>query len=665
MIPLFRDGKTAMKGKILKVEVNYYSVSPSRFIAGTAGSYGFEQIELSFSSEWESLDKKLVFQTPSGRSVSVLYLGEPVDIPSEVMAQRGVSKFAVVGYEGERVLISVSGELDVLGALDSEADNARTPTPSEIAQVLEVMERNTAISESVRADADNGVFNGAVGEAAGFGKPSASIQMLPEGSEPTVSVSASGEDAAKVFAFSFGIPAVKESPVKKYSVRFSGSAPAGSREDDAVGMRAEVAVDDDTVVNDFDSVSFFNRPICNCVWDASARRWRVKAYLGEPDFDWYGANGEVMYEATPFYYKADFDGAGAPTYVSVTATPIEGYSLAPVFKNGYDKMYFPCFNIALVDGLPVSRAGLVPHTASLNDFMILSASFDAKAGLETVESYFSDALLLWVEFATKSWKNMMAGVGSLPYTASTKIQEIISETSIRVNAKGFVVGQEIAVGTAEYGGGLVPSIEITALEETDAGTVITVAEPMTNISQYHYVSSRMYKTGAALTKVTKASSGSPVSNTDGKHPCVWRGKENPWCNGSSWICNMLVKRNGSGVTSDPYVYKLYYLPDISKYSEGTLTEDYIEADFELATSNGNIKTLCVDKRYPFLFGAKETVFSTAQYMTSYYYPSSYELGAVRMGGEFNNGKNGGFLMDTTKRPNTGGSGCAARLLINE
>lgn len=44
------------------------------------------------------------------------------------------------------------------------------------------------------------------GAAGGFGTPTASASALPSGSTPTVSVSASGPDTAKVFDFSFGIP---------------------------------------------------------------------------------------------------------------------------------------------------------------------------------------------------------------------------------------------------------------------------------------------------------------------------------------------------------------------------------------------------------------------------------------------------------------------------
>lgn len=52
---------------------------------------------------------------------------------------------------------------------------------------------------------------GSTGAAAGFGTPTASATGLPVGSTPTASVSASGADTAKVFAFEFGIPAGSDS----------------------------------------------------------------------------------------------------------------------------------------------------------------------------------------------------------------------------------------------------------------------------------------------------------------------------------------------------------------------------------------------------------------------------------------------------------------------
>ena len=50
-------------------------------------------------------------------------------------------------------------------------------------------------------------IQGETGAAAGFGTPTATITILPAGSTPTVTVTATGPDTAKVFNFDFGIPA--------------------------------------------------------------------------------------------------------------------------------------------------------------------------------------------------------------------------------------------------------------------------------------------------------------------------------------------------------------------------------------------------------------------------------------------------------------------------
>lgn len=49
-------------------------------------------------------------------------------------------------------------------------------------------------------------LKGDTGRAAGFGTPSATASSLDAGSTPTVSVSVEGENTAKIFKFSFGIP---------------------------------------------------------------------------------------------------------------------------------------------------------------------------------------------------------------------------------------------------------------------------------------------------------------------------------------------------------------------------------------------------------------------------------------------------------------------------
>lgn len=457
---------------------------------------------------------------------------------------------------------------------------------------------------------------------------------------------------------------ITDHELKKYSVRFSGSASAGTREDDAVGMLAKVAIGEEVVQNDFDNVPFFDRPICCCTWDAAARKWRVNAYKGEPGFAWDGSNGEVMYECTPFYYKAIFEGVSSPTYVSVTATPCEGYELAPLFKNGEDKVYCPCFNMALVDDVAVSRAGLTPYYGSLNAAMEKARKFDAKAHTETIEALFSDALLLWVEFATKNWRSVMYGCGTLVYNATTRVSSVVSKTVFKTTYSGLVAGQRIALGSGEYGSNRHASVEIASVETDPSDStlcVVTLKEAATGLAANDYISSRMYETGKAALAVTNASSGSPVSNTSGKYPCIWRGKENPWGNGFSTLCNVLTKRYGA---EGAYTYKLQYLPDPSKYASGAITEDYIEANFNLATTDGYAKTLGQDTRYPFLFCTSEVGASSTNYIGAYYYYPRYEVCAARVGGHFGCGGFVGLFFYLYYAPGTSNVISAARLFCS-
>ena len=62
-----------------------------------------------------------------------------------------------------------------------------------------------------------------VGQAAGFGAPTASATSLASGEQPTVSVSASGEDTAKIFDFQFGIPAGRDGMAEILELPFGES----------------------------------------------------------------------------------------------------------------------------------------------------------------------------------------------------------------------------------------------------------------------------------------------------------------------------------------------------------------------------------------------------------------------------------------------------------
>lgn len=426
--------------------------------------------------------------------------------------------------------------------------------------------------------------------------------------------------------------------IKKYSVSFSGSNCAGTRLDSAVGMRAEVQIGEDgsAVINDFDNVSFFNRPVCCCTWDKENRKWRVNAYEGEPGFARDGSNGEVMYECTPFYYNADFSGEGAPHYVSVTGTPCEGYTLAPMFKNGYDKVYCPSYWMSMVDGVAASRSGTYSHSGSLNLLMTNARTFDDKAHLETIEILFCDYILLLVEFATKDLQNVMLGACEMRTAQDDKITDIISTTQFRlenVNIGEYVVGQTICIGSVKNSDNRISNVRITAIN--GGGTVqnIQIDKPVLNMAIGDYISSRPWINGE--TDSITASSGTLVN--DGKHPCIWRGKVDPWGEVFSTICNILIRQYGVGTEEDPYSYILQYLPAPEKYNSGAITKDYIEANYLLANEDGYAKTISTDSRYPFLLGVSEVGATAYSYAAAHYDYPRCEISAVRAGGYISTG----------------------------
>ena len=138
------------------------------------------------------------------------------------------------------------------------------------------------------------------------------------------------------------------------------------------------------------------------------------------------------------------------------------------------------------------------------------------------------------------------------------------------------------------------------------------------------------KNGA--TDIVVASSGSPVSNTSGKYPFIWRGKVNAWAEGFSGLCDFLIKRNGTGTTESPYTYRPYFLPDPRKYANGVITSDYVELQYDLPQADGYAKLLGQDSRFKHIGLTKELGAASTTYLAAYYYYPRYDVCVVFVGG---------------------------------
>lgn len=417
---------------------------------------------------------------------------------------------------------------------------------------------------------------------------------------------------------------IENSRIKKYGVKFSGSNPKGVRTHNAVGMVANVGVDDQVVVNDFDKISFYNRPVC-CGHHDSNGNFLVHAYEGEPGFKRDGSNGEVYYECTPFYWNGSYE---EPV---VAAEKFEGSILAPMFRTSDEKVYLPCYWAATVSGKYVSRSGLYPTWSSVNGHMATCKSTNAHAHTETIKAHMCEYVLQLVEFATKDLQTIMMGSCNHIWEREDYITTIATTDKTYVimakdKASAYVVGQTI-VTSSNWSS----QRTITRIVDYDStnSAIYFDNQAVISCAKGAKVSTFSYRTGA--TDNVKASSGSNVSNTDGKHQCKWRGKEAPWADSFSGLCDILRVIEGGK-------HYPYYLPDPKKYKDGTLTSDYVKLGFEVPATGGYAKTLGMNKAFPFAAITNQIGADSATYLSAYYWTSTNPTTVAFVGGDWYDGR---------------------------
>ena len=420
---------------------------------------------------------------------------------------------------------------------------------------------------------------------------------------------------------------IKEFHFKKYGVKFTGSNPTGERTYDAVGMVANVGVDDEVVVNDFDKVSFYNRPVCCGTHDENGN-FIVNAYEGEPGFARDGSNGDVYYECTPFYWNGSFE---EPV---VSAIEFVGSKLAPMFNSIDEKVYLPCYWASITqDGKYRSISGAYPKWASCNMHMDNCRKTNINAHTETIKAHMTEYILQLVEFATKDLQSVMMGVCNMVWENSDKIttQETVNKNYVVIakdKASAYVVGQTITNSTNwDNCRRIITKIEDQ--QDNNSYLYFENQEPL-SVKAGIEISSFPYKTGA--TDNIKASSGSDVSNADGKHQCKWRGKEAPWAEGFSVLCDILRKKEDDGN------YYPYLLEDPKKYKNCTLTEDYVKLNYTVSPNSGWAKKLGFDSKYPYAALTSEVGAGSSTYLSAYYWNSANPITVAFVGGYWGGGR---------------------------
>lgn len=133
-------------------------------------SVKFETISFKFPKEWDGYVKTAVFTTES-KTINVI-LAEESDlcvnetecyIPHEVLSE-GEFGISVFGVKDESIATTPKIILEVLESGYALGDVPEEPTPTEYQQLITLGESVKEIAQSVRDDADNGVFKGDKGD---------------------------------------------------------------------------------------------------------------------------------------------------------------------------------------------------------------------------------------------------------------------------------------------------------------------------------------------------------------------------------------------------------------------------------------------------------------------------------------------------------------------
>lgn len=132
---------------------------------------------------------------------------------------------------------------------------------------------------------------------------------------------------------------------------------------------------------------------------------------------------------------------------------------------------------------------------------------------------------------------------------------------------------------------------------------------------YGYANDNALITDTGTTDTVTTPTGSPVSNTDGKHACKYRGIENPWGNISKWCDGVSFNKHDVYVCSEP-----------NSYQAGKITEPYVRYGTRPA-SGGFIKVVA-----PLKYGSiLQYVDSHGGSRASYYCDDSLQGGPVLSG----------------------------------
>ena len=444
-----------------------------------------------------------------------------------------------------------------------------------------------------------------------------------------------------------------------------GSSTTLTRLWDASGLTATPGTDQTQAQSDFDTFAVFNRKKCVGSWTVENGKavFTPQAYEGDADYAEDGTMGDyVAVDVPPTYWYHD-ESRGI---LGVSGGRHPGWEPHPVCLDANGEIrehtYLPVYALAMDgNGHAVSLPGYDPIFGNYKGLWDAArtygdgSSFTNAAIIEpsVVDHY--EWLMMTVEFATTNMQSVMQGAVSMPYNTGHTITAAPAANKVVLTAAIgdlFVVGQTIYIG-ADHGttpSGVSAYNHITAIENCNAdgtlnasGTYRLITYDGTDrtasiTANTTKIASRPWITGATGGYASGVSAvlghtGSPVSNSDAKHPARYRWRENPYGNQNmtaldlfnartadnesfhlDWYVNDQLRHRGAALyypstTSKPDLTdlqtsangfrKLNTTTPVSSYADGYIKEEGFDTDLPCfrvptLTKNGSASTFYAD-----------------------------------------------------------------------
>jgi len=405
---------------------------------------------------------------------------------------------------------------------------------------------------------------------------------------------------------------------KIYGVSWNkGSSPTLTRTNSAVGMVANAGVDTTAVRNDFDSAEIYKD--ITQVTDALGNVFvRIpKFYIKKTD-----GTGFKTWQIS----KKMFAGAYLPACFYDFATKTE---LAYVDVGKYNA------NLSADTTKLESKSGTYPL---INKTIINFRTYAQANGsaYQQLDIHTIDVLqtLFIIEFATLNSQSIFAGYTGGEYVATdtatvaeTAVNRIIVTNAV---AATFVVGQAISVGTTLGGTNIFYGRTITSITVYDGSNkALNFDGAAVNIAIGNIVWSSGWKSGFSSSITAK--SGSPVSNSDSKHPAMYRGIENLF--GSVW-------QFVDGVNTTDR--QAWICANAVNYASNLFASPYTQLGYVNGNTNGYPIEMGWDANNPHIALPITVGGGTTTYYSDYYYQDVGQRIAI-FGGLWNYGASAGLF----------------------